>query len=494
MIRIFQILGALILTAIGAGLWILRPVPPEQADTVDWDELQATILRPVLPEQADTVDWNELQATLQHPDKTPISSQTNVVLVMVCTLRKDRLEPYGLEQPTSPFLDVLADHSVVLDRHYTQAPWTRPSSGSLLTGRWPRALQLDNPGKRSSLTMVLEEHHTTLAEHLENAGYATIGSTGNPNLKSQFGLAQGLQTTWEPPDTFESGDIKIDGHYQVDFLLNALDDTPNNQPAYLQLMLTDAHRPRQITQRYMRLFTTKRVRPGRSKRVRPGRRAKYHTAIRKVDAVLARLFAEVQRRRPNTLFILTNDHGEGLRYPRNHGKGHGNHLYPTTIGGTSIWHHPAIEPARASALTMNLDVVPTILGALGLPQETPLDGVDLSGAMLLGQDWPNRPFVFSETFYGKSNKSTAISAQFQYIMNHRPSADPAKAEKLFAANDLLSEHNVIADQPVAAARHRDAIATWQSEMTTLWNQAGTPAEVDLSETTRAQLEALGYIE
>lgn len=465
MMRVFQILGALLLIAVCTGLWILRPVPTEQADTIDWDGLQAT---------------------LQHPDKTPISSQTNVVLVMVCTLRKDRLEPYGFEKPTSPFLDVLADHSVVLDRHYTQAPWTRPSSGSLLTGRWPRAIQLDNPGKRSSLTLALEEHHTTLAEHLGNVGYATIGSTGNPNLKSQFGLAQGLQTAWEPSDTFESGAIQIDGHYQVDFLLNALDDTPNNQPAYLQLMLTDTHTPRQVTQRYLRLFT--------SKLFYPGRRAKYHSAIRKVDAVLARLFTEVQRRRPDTLFILTNDHGEGLRHPRNHGKGHGNHLYPTTIGGTSIWHHPSIQPARSSDLTMNLDVVPTILGALGLAQETPFDGVDLSGAMLLGQDWPNRPFVFSETFYGKSKKSTAISAQFQYIMNHRPSADPAKAEKLFAASDLLSEHNVIAEHPVAADRHRDAIATWQSEMTTLWNQAGTPTEVDLSETTRTQLEALGYIE
>ncbi|MBC8454824.1 MAG: hypothetical protein H8D71_01305, partial [Deltaproteobacteria bacterium] len=74
MMRVFQILGALLLVAVGTGLWILRPVPPEQADTVDWDELQAT---------------------LQHPDKIPISSQTNVVLGMVCTLRKDRPGPSG---------------------------------------------------------------------------------------------------------------------------------------------------------------------------------------------------------------------------------------------------------------------------------------------------------------------------------------------------------------------------------------------------------------
>ncbi len=463
--RAMQILGALILIALGAGLWILRPVPPEQADSVD---------------------WAALQTTLQSKDAAPISSQTNVVLVVVCTLRKDRLEPYGFAKPTSPFLDALAEHSVVLDRHYTQAPWTRPSSGSLLTGRWPRALQLDNPGKRSSLTLTLGEQHTTLAEHLGTAGHATIGSTGNPNLKADFGLSQGLQTAWEPADTFESGTIQTDGHSQVDFLLDALDDTPEDQPAYLQVMLTDTHTPRQTTLRYMRLFT--------NKLLHPGRRAKYHASIRKVDAVIARLFSKVQRRRPDTLFILSNDHGEGLRYPRNHGKGHGNHLYPTTIGGTSIWHHPSIEPARTSDLTMNLDVVPTILGALGLPQQTPLDGVDLSGAMLRGQDWPGRPFVFSETFYGKSRKSTAISARFQYIMNHRPSADPATAEKLFAADDLLSEHNVVGEHSEVVLRHRKAIASWQVQMEALWNQAGTLTEVELSEDTRAQLEALGYVE
>ena len=143
---------------------------------------------------------------------------------------------------------------------------------------------------------------------------------------------------------------------------------------------------------------------------------------------------------------------------------------------------------------MNLDVVPTVLGALGLPKDGPLDGEDLSNAMLRGQGWPDRPYVFSETFYGKSRKSTAISTQFQYIKNLRPSADPAKAEKLFAADDHLSEHNVIADHPEAVDRHREAMVIWQAKMETLWNEAGTPAEVELSEDTRAQLEALGYVE
>ena len=442
------------------------------------------ILRPVAPDRPDTVDWERTQALIE-ADGIPLSSKTNVVLAVVCTLRQDRLEPYGFNQPTSPFLDTLAADGVVLNRHYTQAPWTRPSSGSLLTGRWPRALQLDNPGKRSSLSLVLDDRHTTLAEHLDAAGYTTIGSTGNPNLKAQFGLAQGLNVWWEPPNTFKEGDVRIDGHDQVDFLLDAVDDVPIDEPVYMQLVLTDPHTPRRPPLRYLRMFT--------DTLWKPGRRATYNATVRQADAVLARLFTEMKDRRPDTLFILANDHGEGLRHPRNHGRGHGNHLYPTTIGGTSIWHHPALVPQRSDALTMNIDVVPTVLGALQLAAPD-ADGEDLSAGMTGAGPFPERSVVFSETYYGKTRKLSAIGRGFQYIRNQRPTKDPTRQEMLFAHSDALSETNVIADHPEEAQTLRDALDAWDAAMTVLWNAAGTLNEIELSDDTKAQLEALGYLD
>lgn len=458
-----SVLIALTAAAVGVAAWVFRPIEPEAADTVDWTQTQA-----LLQERG-----------------VSLSSKTNVVLAIVCTLRQDRLEPYGFEGPTSPFLDEMARTGVILERHYTQAPWTRPSSGSLLTGRWPRALQLDNPGKRSSLSLVLDDSHTTLAEYFQAAGHTTIGSTGNPNLKAQFGLAQGLDLNWEPPNTFKEGHVRVKGHAQVDYLLDTLDTVPAEQPVFMQVVLTDTHTPRNPSLRYLRLLA--------DSIFKPGRRARYNATVRQADAVLARLFTEVKAQRPDTLFVLANDHGEGLRHPRNHGRGHGNHLYPTTIGGTSIWHHPDLQPQRTNQLTMNIDLVPTILGALGLPVGR-VDGADLSDAMQGSEPFPNRSVVFSETYYGKTRKLSAIGPDFQYIRNQRVTKDPTRQEMLFAISDRLSETNIIADHPEAADRLRKALDAWDEQMSALWSSAGAPTEIELSADTKAQLEALGYLD
>lgn len=459
----FRVLVAGATIGLLIGAWILRPVPEERVDGLNWDAMESNL----------------------KDQSVPLSADTNVVLAIVCTLRQDRLEPYGFQKPTSPFLDELGQNGVVLERHYTQAPWTRPSSGSLLTGRWPRALQLDNPGKRSSLSLVLNDRHTTLAEHLQAAGHTTIGSTGNPNLKAQFGLAQGLEHRWEPPNTFKEGHIQVDGQKQVDFLIETLDHVPSTKPVFMQVVLTDTHTPRNPPLRYLRLFT--------NTLWKPGRRAKYDATVRQADAALARLFLEIKERRPNTLFVLANDHGEGLRHPRNHGKGHGNHLYPTTIGGTSIWHHPALKRRRTNTLTMNIDLVPTILGALGL-NASPVDGLDLSPAMQGKASFPDRDVVFSETYYGKTRKVSAIGKDFQYIRNQRKTVNPTRQEMLFAADDRLSETNVIAEHPEAAETLRKALDQWDAEMASMWTDAGTPEEIELSADTKAQLEALGYLD
>ena len=96
--------------------------------------------RTVDPMHVDTVDAERLNELLGRTETAIDVATTNVVLAVVCTLRKDRLEPYGHTKPTSPFLRRLAQDSVLLERHFTQAPWTRPSMGSLFTGIWPRAI------------------------------------------------------------------------------------------------------------------------------------------------------------------------------------------------------------------------------------------------------------------------------------------------------------------------------------------------------------------
>ena len=90
--------------------------------------------------------------------------ETSVLLIVICNLRRDRLEHYGYDKPTSAIFKTLSSRSVVFYSHVAQASWTRPSLGSILTGHYPRHLALDNPGKMGSLERVLSDDFTTIAE------------------------------------------------------------------------------------------------------------------------------------------------------------------------------------------------------------------------------------------------------------------------------------------------------------------------------------------
>jgi hypothetical protein len=64
----------------------------------------------------------------------------------------------SLSRRTTPFLDKLAQTSVVFDRAFSTAPWTLPSHGSLFTGRYPDKLSVDydfekDPGEHHNLAI-----------------------------------------------------------------------------------------------------------------------------------------------------------------------------------------------------------------------------------------------------------------------------------------------------------------------------------------------------
>ena len=66
------------------------------------------------------------------PERAP-----NPILILVDTLRADRLGCYGNPRPTSPTIDALAERGQRFETAFAPAPWTLPSTASLLTGRMP---------------------------------------------------------------------------------------------------------------------------------------------------------------------------------------------------------------------------------------------------------------------------------------------------------------------------------------------------------------------
>src|SRR5262245_16296387 len=66
-----------------------------------------------------------------------VKPRTNVVIVLIDTLRADRLGCYGHARPTSPRIDGLARESVLFQRACAPSPWTLPTVPSLMTSTLP---------------------------------------------------------------------------------------------------------------------------------------------------------------------------------------------------------------------------------------------------------------------------------------------------------------------------------------------------------------------
>jgi len=143
---------------------------------------------------------------------------------------------------------------------------------------------------------------------------------------------------------------------------------------------------------------------------------------------------------------------------------------------------------------MNIDVKPSILGLLGLESKAPTDGRDLSRTLTGEDDWTGHPFVFSETFYGRSNKATVISPDHQLVRRHRKRKRPAVLETLHSVDDRLSERDLMGTEPEVTALLQERLDSWLTEMKKRWDSAGAPVSTSLSPELERQLEALGYIE
>lgn len=107
-----------------------------------------------------------------------VGQDPDVVVVLVGAIRADHMSLYGYERPTTPRIDAWADdRAVVFDAAHAQAPWSRPSVATLLTGTMPSEHGLQVPGKppgagTAPLQVVLDRY-----------GYATAAVVSSVELR-----------------------------------------------------------------------------------------------------------------------------------------------------------------------------------------------------------------------------------------------------------------------------------------------------------------------
>ena len=132
------------------------------------------------------VAGNPAEAALSRSRAPAPTAATNVILLVVDTLRADRLPHYGWEQGSTPNLDAFAEDAVRFEHAYSNSSWTRPSFATLLTGRLPSSHGVML--KSSALPSAIDTLPEVLGEH----GYATAGIVSNYNSGPYFNFQQGF--------------------------------------------------------------------------------------------------------------------------------------------------------------------------------------------------------------------------------------------------------------------------------------------------------------
>ena len=142
-------------------------------------------------EEAPAVDTDPPRA-----DTAPAELE-NLLVVVVDTLRADRLSVYGHDRDTSPQLAAFAETALVFEAGTAQAYWTHPSMASFMTGLHARAhlcCKFQGEAGKSARDEPLYDGLDTLAEQLRAAGLVTAGLVKSEPVFNVGGFDQGFDS------------------------------------------------------------------------------------------------------------------------------------------------------------------------------------------------------------------------------------------------------------------------------------------------------------
>ncbi len=126
-------------------------------------------------------------------------------------------------------------------------------------------------------------------------------------------------------------------------------------------------------------------------------RAYYYNMVKIIDQQMGRILKclDEQNLRDNTLVLFTTDHGELLG---DHGLWmKGPFHYEQLVRVPTLIRYPAVIPPsqRTQALFSHVDIVPTVLAAVGLPIPSDTDGIDAL-PLLMGEQKSGRDSLLIE--------------------------------------------------------------------------------------------------
>jgi len=437
------------------------------------------------------------------PSAGAAAAPPNFLVIVVDTLRADRLGAYGNRRGLTPVLDRLAARGTVFANAYAPSAWTCPSIASLFTARLPTQHGVVGIGS------TLPDAELTLAEHLGAAGYRAAGLSANFRLTSAHGYGQGF-TFWGVylPRADEGSKARgaslradADGWLQANWV-------GNRPPTLLYLQYLEPHAPYQapaaLRQRFAPPAAAATVDAVNAKLLAAGPigqglspsevallGALYDAEVAAADAEIGALLERLTALGflDHAVIVVTADHGEEFA---EHGRMlHGSTLYNEAIRVPLIVAGAGVAAGRVAAQPVSLiDVAPTLTALAGAPPAARFVGTSFGAALDAALD--------------AAAPAAAVSAPLQSELPPTGEDadlrlhDAAVVDGMHKALRRLQGPPELYDLAADPGEHAPlAAGTWPALVGRLERvpsaaAVSVPAAVPLDEATKEKLRALGY--
>lgn len=358
----------------------------------------------------------------------------NVIFYVIDGGGADLMSLYGYSRRTTPFLERLGEEGAVFERAYSNSTWTQPSTASFMTSLHHSVLGGLRRGVHST---PVPAKAVTMAEHLHRGGYQTAAFTSNPNCGRVIGLERGVDVM-NDTETTNHSTSSLDLHerfwqfreaypggpYWVHFQTTDVHEPNHPAAPFAGLFVSSAERA-QLAQWDQKMFQVAAQHFGTTSIAgfydlalqRAGidrqayfnvRRGLYDETMAYQDRELGKFVERLkaQNEWDNTVLVIGADHGHpagtfarfgrGLFEPQPEPwQGALFDSFSTRVPLVVVWPGRIKGGQRFQQPVSMIDVLPTILDLVGLPQPEVVQGQSLV-PLLRGASAKLRPVVFDE--------------------------------------------------------------------------------------------------
>jgi len=373
---------------------------------------------------------------------------TNVAIVVLESTRAESLSLYDPSLPTTPFLAELARTATVAERAYAVVPHTSKALMAILCGVTP-PLTVRHLGSRPGVM-----GGRCLPSILRSAGYASAffqAAIADFEDRVQQISASGFE------DFFPVDSMDTAGFHRANWL--GYEDQVMLKPSRRWLL---QHHDAPFVAAYLTLATHGDYYAPADRSLplaRDPTMNRYLNALRYQDEFLEKLIGQYKSLGlyERTLFVIVGDHGEGFgehgrRYHDDDVYEEGLRVPLVIVDGTGR----APRSSKVSAPVNQLDILPTVLDALGYEGRGGMTGSSLLHPI------PSR--VLYGACYNERRCMVRIDASLKLIHYGTNGWD----EVYDLARDPLEQHDLVSEYASSLPSWRNDVFAWSENVADMW--------------------------